>query len=206
VGKPLLAGVSPSGSFAKGTAIKSGTDLDLFVSLKEDTTETLKEIYNRLFERIKGAGYTPRKQNVSIGLEVDGFSVDLVPARRQDAFTNDHSLYRRKADSWTKTNVQKHISYVRVGNRLVETRLVKIWRNQKGLELPSLYLEMAVIEALRFHAGATLSLRIVAVLTYLRDKLPTARFVDPANSNNIISDDLTQAERNTISVAAQRVL
>jgi hypothetical protein len=137
---------------------------------------------------------------------VDGFSVDLVPARRQDSLTNDHSLYRRKADSWTKTNVQKHINYVRGSNRLVETRLVKIWRNQKELEFPSLYLEMAVIEGLRFHVGATLSSRIVAVLTYLRDKLPTARFVDPANTNNIISDDLTQTERNAISVAAQRVL
>jgi len=40
-----LAGVTPSGSFAKGTANKCGTDIDLFISLTSTTTETLKEIY-----------------------------------------------------------------------------------------------------------------------------------------------------------------
>jgi hypothetical protein len=33
----------PSGSFMKGTANKSGTDIDFFISLSEQTTETLKE-------------------------------------------------------------------------------------------------------------------------------------------------------------------
>ena len=42
-----LLGVSPSGSFAKGTANHSGTDIDLFISLAHDTTQTLKEIYNK---------------------------------------------------------------------------------------------------------------------------------------------------------------
>jgi len=40
--------ISPSGSFAKGTANRSGTDIDLFISLSESTPETLKEIYDSL--------------------------------------------------------------------------------------------------------------------------------------------------------------
>ena len=36
----MLVSVSPSGSFSKGTANKSGTDIDLFVSLSEQTTES----------------------------------------------------------------------------------------------------------------------------------------------------------------------
>ena len=43
----LLVGVHPSGSFAKGTANASGTDIDLFLSLRSDTTATLKDIYDR---------------------------------------------------------------------------------------------------------------------------------------------------------------
>jgi tRNA nucleotidyltransferase (CCA-adding enzyme) len=39
----FLISVSPSGSFAKGTANRSGTDIDLFISLSPDTRETLKE-------------------------------------------------------------------------------------------------------------------------------------------------------------------
>jgi tRNA nucleotidyltransferase (CCA-adding enzyme) len=38
-----LVSVHPSGSFMKGTANLSGTDIDLFVSLSDQTNETLKE-------------------------------------------------------------------------------------------------------------------------------------------------------------------
>ena len=44
----------------KGTAIKSGTDIDFFISLSETTTETLKkEIYDKLFGRLTEKKYTP---------------------------------------------------------------------------------------------------------------------------------------------------
>ena len=43
-----MLSISPSGSFAKGTANRSGTDIDLFISLSESTPETLKEIYDSL--------------------------------------------------------------------------------------------------------------------------------------------------------------
>ena len=69
-----LLGVSPSGSFAKGTANHSGTDIDLFISLAHDTTQTLKEIYNSLYTRMSVKGYAPKRQNVSINVRVDGYS------------------------------------------------------------------------------------------------------------------------------------
>lgn len=201
-----LISVSPSGSFAKGTANNSGTDIDLFISLSENTVETLQQIYEKLFARLTQAGYTPKRQNVSINIDVNGYDVDLVPAKRQNALSNDHSLYRRKANTWTKTNVQTHITTVWAGGRQQESRLIKMWRDQKGLDFPSFYVELAVIGALRNTYHATLSKRVVACLTYLRDSFPNARFVDPANTNNVISDDLTAAEKQKISAAAGRAL
>src|SRR5437867_5955320 len=61
-----LFGVSPSGSFMKGTANFSGTDIDLFVSLSPNVRETLKEIYESLFTKLSQNGYTQKRQNVSI--------------------------------------------------------------------------------------------------------------------------------------------
>jgi nucleotidyltransferase-like protein len=144
----LLNHVRPSGSFAKGTANKSGTDIDLFISLSQETTETLKEIYESLFNKMKEKGYNPTRQNVSINIRVNCYDVDLVPAKRQDSYSDDHSLYRRRAGTWTKTNVTKHIAHVINGGRLSESRIVKLWRNQNKLEFPSFYLELAVIDAL----------------------------------------------------------
>src|ERR1700690_2537573 len=115
-----LRAVHPSGSFAKGTANRSGTDIDLFVSLKSDTTNTLKEIYTTLFNKLKAKGYTPKQQNVSINVRVGGYDVDLVPAKHQGGNSQDHSLYRRRADTWTQTNVQEHIATVTKAGRMSE--------------------------------------------------------------------------------------
>ncbi len=197
-----LVSVSPSGSFAKGTAIKSGTDIDLFISLSAQTPGTLKEIYNNLFNRMNERGYAPKIQNVSVKVRVDGYEVDLVPAKRQDSYTDNHSLYRRRADTWTKTNVTRHITYVSQFGRANEIRIVKVWRNQKGVDFPSFFLELSVIGALAAQYGGTLSGNLRKVFQYFRDSFPNACLTDPANINNVISDDLTAAEKANVKASA----
>jgi predicted nucleotidyltransferase len=200
-----LFALFPSGSFAKGTANRSGTDIDIFISLSHETTETLRDIYSKLHDRMTELGYSPTKQNVSINIKVGSYDVDLVPGKRHDAFSSDHSLYRRKADTWQQTNVLKHIQVVRESHRLNECRILKLWRKQKRLEFPSFYVELTVIEALR-GSGATLSENVRKSLEYMRDRFTSARVVDPANTNNIISDDLTIAEKTAVKNAAERAL
>lgn len=200
-----LVSVLPSGSFAKGTANKSGTDIDLLISLSSSTPDTLKDIYNKLFNKMTEKGYTPKRQNVSINIRVNGYDVDLVPAKRQDTTSQDHSLYRCKAGTWTKTNVARHISHVSSSGRIQEIRILKLWRNQKGLDFPSFYLELTAIDAL-YNVRGSLSENVCKVFQYLRDTFPNARVVDPANTNNIISDDLTAAERAKIKAAAEQAL
>lgn len=199
-----LVDVKPSGSFAKSTANDSGTDIGLFISLHEGTTNTLKEIYTSLARTMEEAGYKARLQNVSINVKVGAYDVDLVPAKRQNSYTTDHSLYRWRADTWTKTNIDTHIAHVQRGGRIDETRILKLWRNQKGLDFPSFYLELATIEALRGHYFPSLDAAVWAALAWLRDRFASARFVDPANGSNVISDDLSQQERERISGAARR--
>ncbi len=200
-----LLSVEPSGSFAKGTANRSGTDVDLFLSVSQNVPNTMKEIYETLFARMTARGYSPRRQNVSINVNVGGFNVDLVPGKRQNGYDNDHSLYRRRADTWTKTNIATHISQVVRSGRADDIRLLKLWRNQKGLDFPSFYLELTVINALVGSYG-TLSQRIWTVFQYLRDRFPAARVMDPANTNNVISDDLSDAERAKVRGAAAATL
>lgn len=205
-GGSYLVSVNPSGSFAKGTANRSGTDIDLFLSVSAQCTNTLKEIYERLYTQMQNNGYSPRRQNVSIGVRVNGYDVDLVPGKQQNPFSLDHSLWRRKAETWTKTNVAEHIRYVQNGYRINETRILKLWRDQKRLDFPSFYLEMVVIEALSNTLFSTISDNVLKVFIYLRDTFPNARFVDPANTNNIISDDLSSAERAAVKSAAVQAL
>ena len=197
-----LVAVHPSGSFMKGTAIRSGTDIDLFISLSETTQETLKEIHEKLFTKLTQNGYQPKSQNVSLNISVLVYSVDLAPAKRQTANSHDHSLYVGRAGTWQKTNVFAHIMFVRGANRLQETRILKLWRNQRGLDFPSFYLELAVARALAGRPAA-LADNVSLVFDYLRDSFASARFVDPANTNNILSDELTAAEKQKIMIAGK---
>lgn len=200
-----LENVSPSGSFAKGTANRSSTDIDLFISLSQNTPGTLKEVYESLFTKMQQRSCSPKRQNVSIDVRVNGYDTDLVPAKRQDGYSQDHSLHRRKADTWTKTNVATHIRHVSQSGRTQEIRVVKLWRTQNRLDFPSFYLELTVMDALSY-ARSTLSQNVWTVFEYLRDSFSGARVTDPANTNNTISEDLTAAEKASVKAAAARAL
>lgn len=195
-----------SGSRAKGTAIDLSTDLDLFISLTSNTTNSLKEIYNSLYNWVTGKGITARKQNVSIGITYGGQKIDLVPAKRQGQYGNDHSLYRSKADTWTKTNIDTHISRVKNSGRRNEIIALKVWRENHGLEFPSIYLETLTVDALSGRSAVNTADNFLYLLTYIRDNICSLRVVDPANSNNVLSDDLTAAEKRALSTQAQKSL
>ena len=197
-----LLKIVPTGSFAKRTAIKGTTDIDLFISLSSKTPFTLVEIYGSLSDYLKKIGYPVREQNVSIGIDSNNFKIDLVPAKKQAGSLWDHSIYRRKAKTWIKTNVNRHIVLVRNSSRLNEIRAMKVWRNLHNLEFPSFYLELSVINALKGCMPFRLASNIIRVLGYLSDDFVDARIEDPANSNNVVSDDLTREERLEVAKAA----
>ena len=192
-----LIGIIPSGSYAKGTGVKGITDIDLFISLKNQTPFTLKEIYDSLYDFFNFF-LQVKKQSVSIGINYKGLKIDLVPAKRMPDAIYPHSIYVNKKNTWTKTNINKHISVVRNSVRSNEIILMKIWRELNELDFPSFYLELTVIEALKGKKIVSLEKNIMTIFEYLRERFIYARIVDPANSQNIISDDLTDSEKQKI--------
>jgi len=198
-----LISTSISGSFAKGTSITLGSDFDLFISLSPDTPGTLRDIYKTLYNKLNAKGYSVKRQNVSLGVTVSGLNVDVIPAKKQPGYTYDHSIYLSKKDSWTQTNVEQHINLVKDSGRLNEVRITKIWSKLHRLDFPSFYLELAVIEALKRSPTDQLASNFLKVLEYLSTTFQNQRFVDPANSNNIISDLLTESEKKMIAGKAR---
>jgi len=195
-----------SGSYAKGTAVKGGSDVDLFLSVEPGCPDTLRQIYETLHEAVRASGLPVRRQNVSIGTDVGAVRVDLVPGKRHSGNTNDHSLYLSKRGTWTKTNVVQHAGIIADSNRLDEIRLLKIWRHQHQLEFPSFYLELTVLEALRQRRLGALASNVLECFNYIANQLERARVEDPANTNNIISEDLTASEKRTVAVAARAAI
>ena len=187
-----------SGSYAKETGVRGTSDVDVFISLKSDTKQTLKELYEMVVSLAQSNGWSPRRQNVSVGVTVNGTSGDLVPGQVQVGYQNYHSLYLRKRDSRTQTNVALHVESVRNSGRLKEIRALKIWRMLHRLDFPSLYLELFAIDALSGRPRSALADNVLHALRTIGSSLTSTRIVDPANTNNILSDDLTQAEKQQV--------
>jgi hypothetical protein len=195
-----------SGSRAKGTAISLASDVDYLISLTSGCNANnggLKSIYDGLHNHLKSKYNPVRKQNVSFRIEIGDLEVDITPARKQSGNTNDHWLYVSKQDTWKQTNVQKHINDISGSGRLNEIKLLKIWRELNGLDFPSIYLEYLVINTL---SGKSLDASKLAdnFMFLLRELAKdtnnplNSRIVDPANSNNILSDLLISNEKRSI--------
>jgi hypothetical protein len=191
-----------SGSYAKQTGVRGTSDVDVFISLKSDTTEKLKDIYAGLFGLARDQGWSPRMRNVSVGVTVNGTRGDLVPGKAQSGYQNYHSLYFQKRDSWTQTNLALHLKTVLSSGRLREIRAVKIWRFIHKLDWPSLYLELFTIKMLTAHSRNTLGDNVLHVLRAIGTSLTSTRIEDPANTSNVLSDEISANEKQRIASVA----
>lgn len=204
-GWPYVASVVPSGSIAKGTANRSDCDLDVLISLSSSCTTPLADICTSLRDALWYSKLPASIQNASVQTKIADLEIDLVPAR-QHLGSRDHSIYNKRKASWRKTNVQMHAQIVSNCGCLDEIRLLKLWRNQWGLEFPSVFLELTVMRALRADWPGTLSGRFLAVLDFLASDIMNVKVVDPANASNVISDDLSLEEKAQIQNAARHCL
>lgn len=208
-----------SGSRAKNTAISISSDVDYVVSLTSNCNANnggLRGIFNSLYATLSQKYSQIRKQNVSVRVHLFGatllagtIEVDVTPARLQSSYSNDHSIYLSKNDTWKQTNIHKHNNDIRNSGRTNEIKLLKIWRELNKLEFPSIYLEYLLVEEiLRYKPTDSdkLESNFFHVLNQLASSYDNPlhkRIVDPANSNNILSDLLSQKERLAIINAAK---
>jgi hypothetical protein len=201
-GNGYLLRIEPSGSYAKGTAVQGGSDVDVFCSVSSTVPDTLSEIYEKLHNSLVAANYKVKKQNVSLGIEVKGLKVDVTPGRRRDSIGNDHSLYSTKRSSWIQTDIAKQISFVRNSGRIDEIRWLKEWRNFQSLDWPSFHLELFAIESLSGRPRGTLRDNILHVLLQIAGGNLGRVLRDPANSNNNLSNEINSANKLQIEIAA----
>ena len=190
-----LESVSLAGSHAKGTDLRD-SDVDIFIGLAPETPASLKEIQRSLAEHFIPYGSTLR--NVSVRVTFDRMTIDLDPARRS---LTCHMLWQARFDTWLKTDIAEQIRYVRDSGLINEILALKIWRRRHALRFPSFLMELAVIHALRPNRPIDESFH--SLLRFLATDFPTARLLDPANSNNVVSDLLTEVEKLRIARTAR---
>lgn len=218
-----------SGSYAKHDAINIRYDLDICQPFKRNSFETLEDMADAVFNYFNDeyedddlVKYKIRKQRVSTGITfvVDGdeIQMDIVPGREliKDDYleTNRLNLYVRpkllQEASSTQTNIQKHIDLIK-GKKDERNviRLLKIWKVNKNKDrVKSFLVELITIRAFDNCKDIPTDQwgKLKMVMEYIRDNIKTIRLEDPANSNNVVSDTMTDSEKNNFSHDMELIL
>lgn len=197
-----------AGSFGKKTMIREQYDLDIVVYWASNCGFTLEAIYNGVGKMLAKHWKVVNPKTVAWELPFEGgFHIDVVPGRAIDASFKYANLYRRDTKSSLQTSIKVHLDTVRNSGRCDAIRLMKLWRKRKLVPIAkSLALELLTINGCGGKPSTDLAKQVWGTFEYLRDNILTVRLVDPANTNNIISDQISSSEKQAIKQAAQIAL
>lgn len=202
-----------NGSLIKGTSIQN-SDVDIQLRFKK-ATGTIEQVFNTVYEFLNYelddvSIINVRKQKHSIGITYDmsgeKYRIDIVPTRisknaSNDDYicVNDTSLFGQS--TFKKINPSKQLKVLNFTNKERKVvKLLKMWKNENDIDIKSIYLELLVKKAFQ---NETLSRNIdkclLEVLNYIGENIHRIRVIDPANSNNIISDTISYDEKVLLS-------
>ena len=105
-----------------------------------------------------------------------------------------------------KTNIKKHIVYISESNYKDVIKIVKLWRTRNNLRIKTFVLEILVVETLNDEKGLSLSEATICVLNNIYENIRSLKLVDPANSNNVLSDILSPSDKTLFSNKAKEAL
>jgi Second Messenger Oligonucleotide or Dinucleotide Synthetase domain len=200
-----------AGSYKKKTLIKELYDLDLTCYFPSDTDKTLEEIYNEVAKALREKYFVKEKASALRIKSKDGnddFHIDVVPGRFIDETNTDVFLYRNVEDEHRlKTNLKVHLEHIRDSELRKQIRLAKLWRIRNGLQIRTFPLELLVIKVLKdSEKKDQLDDRMKEFWVEIRDNIDNISIVDPANSNNDLSEIFDSTVKNKLSKAAKSTL
>ncbi len=190
------------GSFAKNTMLAASYDLDIILYFPHTETATLDQLFWRVQRRL-ASKYQVVPRTVALRLPYQGgLHMDVVPGRAQDANFRYATLYKNTSPSSTlQTSVKMHIDAVKGAGLSEVVRLAKLWRLRWGLDVSTFALEIAVANAMHSVRRDDLGNAFWTVLESFAADFEEARFVDPANSNNIVQ--VPAGIRSAVAARAQ---
>ncbi len=196
-----VQGITISGAYAKNTAITLASHVDVLILLKPIPGAEIKSVFWRLFEFLTDQNLKASTREVSVRVPCKKLQVDLIPSYRDGKSGN--ILFNKRSGEAVHTDVGQHVHLVGNSGRQQEICAVKIWRERNGLEFPSFVVELATLRALEGERFGQLAENVHCVLRYLGSKFESAVIRDPANSENVVSNDLSERAKKNIAKAAR---
>ncbi|MHB0914597.1 MAG: SMODS domain-containing nucleotidyltransferase [Thermoleophilia bacterium] len=201
-----------AGSKAKATMIRECYDLDIICYFPDTDDRTLKDIYHDIKNILKDKYSVETKTSVirinGIKDSDDAYHIDVVPGRYIDENKDDAFLYISNSNGdRIQTNIDVHISTIKNSGCQEVIKLAKLWKVRNRLDFRTFILELAVVRALDgFKDKDNLDKAMRVVLGFFKDDFVGCRLIDPANTNNIVSDLISKAKKEALATAAGQAL
>lgn len=193
-----------SGSVARGTSI-NGSDIDITLRFKNHSfsLDNIVDLVNDFFELEYSDSrlMNVRKQGCSVGLVFELYNkkhrIDIVPQREignknGDLFIsiNNNSFFG--TTSRLKTNPTIQMDYLKFTDREKKIiKILKVWKTHNNIPLPSIYLELICKQAFsQINLTHEIDKNVCLVIKYIGNNIMASKIVDPANTNNVLSDKL----------------
>lgn len=194
--RPKIETVYYSGSYAKGTAVKPEFDLDVCLYFKHDSFGNLREMHSAVLQVLKAEYANVVSQTVSIHVDLGGTGIDVVPARSFSDGTGTANLFVTTTGGSLQTNIPLHKDYITKSHARPTIKLMKIWRHLHQIHFKSFALELLVIKALEnAPSDASLDAHFQKTLGFAASEATRVRLLDPANSNNVVSDLVADSDK-----------
>jgi hypothetical protein len=188
--------------------IRESYDLDIVVYWANDCDFTLQDIYKAVGDALRKHWKVVKSKTVAWELPFEGgFHVDVVPGRALNNTFKYANLYRTDRTTSLQTSIKIHIDTVRNSGRRNVIRLMKLWRKRKNVPFKkSLALELITINGCSGLSADNLENQMSATFRHIADNILSTRLVDPANTNNVISDDMTNSDKLAIQAGAKAAI
>jgi len=198
-----------AGSFRKDTMIRQHYDLDMFIiwSPRFIPLKDLKKLFYTVNDALNSKWKRIEKKRVGWRIPYENeFHVDVIPTI-QDLYDSDYSyLYNCYENMKLRTSMQIHIKQIEKYDRRDVIKLLKLWKFRREVPIKTFLLEIITHLACYDVARESLSVQLEKVLEYISDNIVHKEFYDPANKNNIITEDLTRLEKYEIKNKAYKAL
>lgn len=206
-----------TGSHTKGTAVRSFSDVDIFVVLRRDAVRwgsgyvssatLLRQVRDDLQSRFPSTEIRRDEMSIVVEFSQGDHAVDVVPAIFRSPTQSGYPLFSIPDGSggWLDTSPDLHFKYLRdadarSGGKLKRViQLVKWWRVCRTPNVPllSFHIEMALALS-RAAVGAAPYSQVLALGFNVMNIRRGAALRDPCGVSGLIPAAKTEAQRNSV--------
>lgn len=203
-GSPTLLN---AGSYAKGTMIRASYDLDIVLYWTHNFRYKPRNLYIEVGRILQSIGRQPISKRVGWEIPFPGdFHIDVIPGKKILDNPDYAYLFNSKLENRIRTNVKKQVNHVRRSGCQEVIKLLKLWKKRKNVPIKTFILEILSIEGCKGMEKSLLEPQLIRALEYISENILAKKVIDVANSNNIVSKNLSIEVKNRVKNLADSAL